>query len=92
MKEFLLIIAVLGVFVFGFYIMKCVDDFLYENYKNIHADIMKSEPSCIMLTDGMSEEEIIKEIRKFKEKHETVGIYLSDKESGIDMPEYFTNE
>lgn len=31
MEDVILMIAVLASFAFGFYIMKCVDDFLYGN-------------------------------------------------------------
>lgn len=78
MKDIVLIIVVLGVFAFGFYIMKRVDDFLDENYKNMHINAEKTEPTCVMLTDNMSEDKIIKEILAFKEKHDKVYIYLCD--------------
>ncbi len=77
-KDMILILTVLAVFAFGFYIMKCVDDFLEENYKNIASDIKTKEPSCVMLTDELPEDEIIKEIRNFKETHEYTEIYLCD--------------
>ncbi len=79
MKDVVLMIAVLAAFAFGFYIMKCVDDFLYENYKNKHSETENREAPCVMLTDNMTEDEIIKEIRDFKKKHEYMEIYLCDK-------------
>ncbi len=81
MKDIVLSIAVLGVFAFGFYIMKRVDDFLDENYKNMHINAEKTEPTCVMLTDNMGEDEMIKEILAFKEEHGKVYIFLCD--SGV---------
>ncbi len=52
MKDVILMIAVLAAFAFGFYIMKCVDDFLYDNYKKIHSETENIESSCVMLTDN----------------------------------------
>ncbi len=84
MKDIVLIIAVLGVFAFGFYIMKRVDYFLDENYKNMHINAEKTEPTCVMLTDNMSENEMIKEILAFKEEHGKVYIYLRDSDDVSD--------
>ncbi len=84
MKDIVLIIAVLGVIAFGFYIMKRVDDFLDENYKNIHINAEKTDLTCVMLTDNMREDEMIKEILAFKEEHGKVYIYLCDRDDVSD--------
>lgn len=84
MMDIALMIAVLGVFAFGFYITKHVDNFLDENYKNMHINAEKIEPTCVMLTDNMSEDEMIKEILAFKEKHGKVSIYLCDSDDVLD--------
>ncbi len=84
MNDMVLILAVLGVFVFGFYIMKHVDDFLDENCKNIHRNAEKTEPACVMLTNHMGEDEMIREILAFKEEHGKVNIYLCDSDDVSD--------
>lgn len=81
LKDMILILAVTAVFIFGFYIMKCVDRFLDENrtyYRCTDSDPKSQEPSFIMLTDDLPEDEIMKEIRNFKDKHEYTEIYLCD--------------
>ena len=76
MREVLLILAVFAIFLFGFYIMKRMDAFLEENYGTIQKEKEVQEPSLIMLTGEMSEQEIAKEIRDFSESHENVRIFV----------------
>ncbi len=78
MKEAILIIAVLGAFVYGYFLMAKLDTFLDENRKAIKKENEKKEPSCVMLTEELSEEEIVEEVRRFKTKHERTRIMLYD--------------
>ena len=82
MREVFLILAVFAIFLFGFYIIKRMGDFWEENYDSIQKEKEVQEPSSIMLTDEMPEEELIREIRTFSRKHENVRIlvYGSGKE------------
>lgn len=57
--DIILVISVLGVMVFGFFIMKLLDKFLDENRKRIEQEEKKKEPSCVMLTTDMTTEELI---------------------------------
>lgn len=77
-KDILLILSVLGIFVFGYFLMARLDRFLNENRKAIEKENEKKEPSCVMLTEDMSDEDIAEEIRKFREKHNRVRIVLYD--------------
>ena len=72
MAELLLIVSLLAVFVFGFYLMSRLDRFLGENRKAL------LEPSKVLLPHGLSESEILCEIRRFRETHGNVDIILSD--------------
>ena len=55
MKEVLLIIVVLGVLIYGYFLMGELDKFLDGNRKTIEKESDIKEPSCVMLTGEMSE-------------------------------------
>ncbi len=78
MRDILLILTVLSVFVFGYFVMARLDKFLNENRKAIEKETEKKEPSCVMLTEELSEEEIAEEVRRFRKKHENTRIVLYD--------------
>ena len=77
-RDILLILCVLGVFVFGYFLMARLDKFLDENRKTIENENENREPSCVMLTEEMSDEEIATEVKRFREKHASVRIVLYD--------------
>ena len=77
-RDFLLTLCVLGVFVFGYFLMARLDKFLDENRKAIEKEDEKREPSCIMLTEEMSDEEIATEVKRFRDKHIGARIVLYD--------------
>ena len=76
--ELLLIVSLLGVFAFGFFLMGRLDRFLDENRKALLKENESREPSEILLPQGLSDSEILSEIHRFREKHGTVDIILSD--------------
>ena len=59
-RDIILVVAVLGVMVFGFFVMKRLDKFLDENRKRIAQEEKEKETSCVMLTTDMTDEELIK--------------------------------
>ena len=67
-RDIILVVAVLGVMVFGFFVMKRLDKFLDENRKRIEQEEKKEALSCIMLTTDMTDEELIKNIRTYEKK------------------------
>ena len=77
MAELLLIISLLGVFAFGFYLMSRLDRFLEKNRKALLKGNEPREFSEILL-QGLSDSEILSEIRHFRETHGKVDIILSD--------------
>ena len=77
-RGILLILCVLGVFVFGYFLMARLDKFLDENRKAIEKENEKKEPSCVMLTEEMSDEEIATEVKRFRDKHIGARIVLYD--------------
>ena len=78
MAELLLIVSLLGIFAFGFYLMSRLDRFLEENRKALLKENESCEPSEILLPQGLSDSEILSEIRRFQETHGNVDIILSD--------------
>ena len=77
-RDILLILCVLEVFVFGYYLMARLEKFLDENRKAIEKENEKREPSCVMLTEEMSNEEIATEVKRFRDKHASARIVLYD--------------
>ena len=78
MAELLLIVSLLAVFVFGFYLMSRLDQFLEENRKALLKENESCEPSEVLLPQGLSDSEILSEIHRFRETHGKVDIILSD--------------
>ena len=77
-RDIVLVISVLGVFVFGYFLMARLDKFLDENRKAIEKENEKREPSCVLFTEEMSDEEIATEVKRFRDKHEGARIVLYD--------------
>ncbi len=78
MKEAILVTTMLFVFVYGYSLMGKMDKFINENRKAIQKESEKQELSCVMLTDELSDEEIVKEVRRFRNKHKGTRIMLYD--------------
>ncbi|MDD6094758.1 MAG: hypothetical protein PUC29_03335 [Clostridia bacterium] len=78
MKEVFLAAAVLGALIFCYFLMTRLDRFLCVNRKAIEKESEKTEPSCIVLTDAISDEEALEAIHNFKKSHENVRIIVCD--------------
>ncbi len=90
-RDIALGLSVLGVFVFGYFLMARLDAFLNENRKAIEKENEKREPSRVMLTEEMSDEENATEVKRFRDRHTGARIVLydsSDKELSEDMECY----
>jgi len=81
-RDIILIVSVLGVMVFGFFIMKRLDKFLDENRK-LKQEKKRKEPRCIMLTTDMTDEELIKNIRTYEKQHGDAHITLYQDEDEL---------
>jgi len=73
-----LVLAMAGLFAFGFYLMARLDKFLDENRRAIKKKSESCEPSCVMLADSLTDEEMIEEIRRFRSRHEKTHVLLCD--------------
>lgn len=76
MHDAVLLALVMGTFVFGYFVMVKMGSFLDENRKSIQHEREKQEPSCVMLMDDLTEEEILEEIRHFRKAHSASRIVL----------------
>ena len=82
-RDIILVVAVLGVMVFGFFVMKRLDKFLDENRKRIEQEKKEKEPRCIMLTTDMTDEELIKNIRTYEKQRGVAYITLYQDEDEL---------
>ena len=82
-RDIILVVAVLGVMVFGFFVMKRLDKFLDENRKRIEQEEKEKEPRCIMLTTDMTDEELIKNIRTYEKQRGDANITLYQDEDEL---------
>lgn len=78
MREVLLVLAVLLLFGYVYILMGKLGRFISENRKSIEEKSGKTEPSRIMLTNDLSDEEILNEIRQFCVKHKNARIVIFD--------------
>lgn len=83
MREVLLIICLLGLAFSGYITMKHLDCFLEANQKKLKKENENKDPSCVMLTDELTEEEILAEIHRFRKIHEGIRIFLCTEEEEI---------
>ena len=82
-RDMILVVAVLGVMVFGFFVMKRLDKFLDENRKRIEQEEKEKDPSCVMLTTDMTDEELIKNIRTYEKQRGDAYITLYQDEDEL---------
>ena len=82
-RDIILVVAVLGVMVFGFFVMKRLDKFLDENRKRIEQEEKEKEPQWIMLTTDMTDEELIKNIRTYEKQRGDAYITLYQDEDEL---------
>lgn len=96
MKNAVLAVALMGLFVFGYFLMGKLDKFLEENRRATktqkqteETEVENQSASCVMLTGELSDEEITDELRRFRKKHENARIMIYDEE---DTSPIFTEE
>ncbi len=82
-RDIILVISVLGVMVFGFFLMKRLDKFLDENKKRIEQEEKKKEPHCVMLTTDLTDEELVERIRTYEKKHGDANITIYQDENEL---------
>ena len=83
LRDILLVITVLAVFVFGFFVMKRLDKFLNENYKPYFRE-NEEKPTRIVHNENATDEEILSDIQKVKENCGKVKIVISNDDDCCD--------
>ena len=83
LRDILLVITVLAVFVFGFFVMKRLDKFLNENYKPYFRED-EDKPTQIIHNEDASDEEILSNIKKIREKGGKMKVVVSDEDDSFD--------
>lgn len=83
LRDILLVLTVLAVFVFGFFVMKRLDKFLTENYKPYFRED-KEKPTWIIHNEDASDEEILSDIRKIREKGGKIKVVISNEDDSCD--------
>ena len=78
MNEFLIVLIVLAVFVGGYYVMGGIDRFLARSLNNEPLEYQQRPPCSMMLTDSLSDEELIHSIRHFAAQHKQTVIILRE--------------
>lgn len=73
-----IIVSLSGVMILGFFVMKRFDKFLERNKNAVEEEMKKQEPHYIIFDADNSEEDIIKEIEKFRKKHTKTKIVVYD--------------
>jgi len=86
LTNILLIASILPFFLFGFYIVKKVDEFILENKKRMSEEIQMLEPSSVILPGDLPLMEIDKEIDMFRKQHSNFKIILKDVNPGNSGP------
>lgn len=76
MIDILLLPAILGLFIYGYFIMGKLDHFLAATHDSIEDRSEVVDPFCIMLTADMPEDTILEEILSFREKYRHAQIIL----------------
>ena len=78
MEDILMGLIMIITFILGYLLMKKLDDFLEENRNSLEKEYEKKTPSCIILTDELSKDQIMSEIQQFQEKHKKIKIIICD--------------
>lgn len=81
MREAGLILVMLGTVIFGYFQMRQLDRFLEKHGKadgkeQAAKEQAAKEPDCVMFTEELSDEELLKEVRDFRRKHADTRILL----------------
>lgn len=87
MREIVLILCVIGIFIAGYFLMKRIDKFLIKNYQMIKSEEEIKEPSFLVLSGELPRAEILEEIQKFQEKHEDIKIVICESKETINKEE-----
>lgn len=66
------------VFLFGWFLMKRLDQFLAENQKRIEEETVQQQKPCLCLNGDISPDELDEALSRFRSSHTNVKIAIYD--------------
>ena len=86
MEDVVLIVGTAMVFLFGWFLMKRLDQFLAENQKRIEEETVQQQKPCLRLNGDISPDELDEALSRFRSSHAHVEIVIYDSEQ-ISFPD-----
>ena len=80
MEDVVLIAGTAMVFLFGWFLMKRLDQFLAENQKRIEEETVQQQKPCLRLNGDISPDELNEALSLFRSSHAHVEIVIYDSE------------
>ena len=80
MEDVVLIVGTAMVFLFGWFLMKRLDQFLAENQKRIEEETVQQQKPCLRLNGDISPDEMDEALSRFRSSHAHVEIVIYDSE------------
>lgn len=68
------------IFLFGWFLMKRLDQFLAENQKRIEEETVQQQKPCLRLNGDISPDELDEALSRFRSSHAHVEIVIYDSE------------
>ena len=73
-----MIVGTAMVFLFGWFLMKRLDQFLAENQKRIEEETVQQQKPCLRLNGDISPDELDEALSRFRSSHTNVKITIYD--------------
>lgn len=80
MEDVVLIAGTVLMFLFGWFLMKRLDQFLAENQKRIEEETVQQQKPCLRLNGDISPDELDEALSRFRSSHAHVEIVIYDSE------------
>ena len=80
MEDVVLIVGISLIFLFGWFLMKRLDQFLVENQKRIEEETVPQQKPCVRLNGDISPDELDEALSRFRSSHAHVEIVIYDSE------------
>ena len=80
MEDVVLIVGTAMIFLFGWFLMKRLEQFLAENQKRIEEETVQQQKPCLRLNGDISPDELEETLSRFRSSHTHVEIVIYDSE------------
>ena len=78
MEDVVLIVGISLIFLFGWFLMKRLDQFLVENQKRIEEETVPQQKPCVRLNGDIFPDELDEALSRFRSSHAHVEIVIYD--------------